>query len=614
MKNQSLKALLAFLVILSASLMLSLLQKERETPPPEMICQGELAPVVETDPDGPGPLPQGQPRIEGSLVIDFVDGTTVEELKSINQELGLDARYHSIHSLGSCLTVADVPEGDMATWLSRLASHPAVTSVSPNYVYRVCMDPQDSGFPNDPEYKFQWHMKQINTDEAWRWSTGHGVTVSVIDTGVAYRDYEEEFRQVEDLADTAFVDGYDFINRRVEALDDHCHGTHVAGTVAQSTNNGKGVTGVAFNSTIMPVKVLARSGGGTLAGVADGIRFSADQGAAVMNLSLGGPSPAKALDDAVTYAVNKGTVVVCAAGNSGRSRPGYPAGCKGAISVSALDFEENLTWYSNYGPSITIAAPGGDAREDKNGDGMPDGVYQNTIRPNRPLESGYFNFQGTSMAAPHVAGAFALAASLGVTERSALEKLVLETARPAPEGAKEGYGSGILDVGAIAHQAGYLHGRQKMILGFAAGLLALAMFLRRRNLLGIILMVPGVMLGSCGLLFLVPAMGLNSEPLCPYLTTGFPAWDLVFWGSQAHGSPLTHSFLVPLVVSIVFMVSRLLRPLAAGFAAGVGGHLFFVWLHHTVRMEWLTLNLQSLWLISNALVCVALATVVAAKR
>lgn len=614
MKSQSLKAMSAFLVILGLSFALNIFKQERDLPPPELICSNELAPVVNSDPDGPGPLPSGEPRIEGSLVIDLVDGITVKEVQAFNQEMGLQARYHSIHSLESGLTVADVPEGEMPDWLSRLAQHPAVTSVSPNYVYRVCLEPQSGDFPNDPEYKFQWHMKQINTDEAWRWSTGHGVTVAVIDTGVAYRDFEDDFRLVEDLADTAFVDGYDFCNRRVEALDDHCHGTHVAGTVAQSTNNGKGVTGVAFNSTIMPVKVLAKNGSGTLAGVADGIRFSADQGAAVMNLSLGGPSPAKALDDAVAYAVEKGTAVVCAAGNSGRGRSGYPAGCAGAISVSALDYGENITWYSNYGPSITIAAPGGDARDDKNGDGMPDGVYQNTIRPNRPLESGYFNFQGTSMAAPHVAGAFALAASLGVTEHKALQKLVLETARPAPEGAKEGYGAGILDVGAIAHKAGYLYGRQKMFLGFAAGALALAMMLRRKNLIGIILMTPGVMVGACGLLFLVPALGLNSEPLCPYLTTGFPAWDLLCWGTQAHGSPFTHSFLIPLVVSVVCMVSRLLRPLAAGFAAGVGGHLFFVWQYQTVSMEWLTPSLQSLWLFSNALVCVALATVVAAKR
>lgn len=610
------KSLLIIVTLFALGLGVQLLNSEIATAPPaDMICGNELAPTVFTDPDGSGPLPAGEPRIEGSLVVDFKDGTTVEQVRNFNSEMGLNAKYHSIHSLASALTVVEVPEGRMPEYLAQIEANPSVSAVSPNYVYSVCeQDGKASKFPNDPEFKYQWHMQQINCEDAWRWSSGHGAVVAVIDTGVAYKDFGDYFHQVEDLNTTDFVDGYDFVNRRVEALDDHCHGTHVAGTVAQSTNNGKGVTGVAFNSSIMPVKVLAGSGGGTLAGVADGIRFAADNGAAVMNLSLGGPSPAKVLDEAVAHALEQGTVVVCAAGNAGRTKPGYPAGCPGALSVSALDYEENLTWYSNYGPTIDIAAPGGDARNDKNGDGMPDGVYQNTIVPNKPTESGYYNFQGTSMAAPHVAGVFALAASLGVTDRVAMEALVMKTARPAPKGSKEGYGAGILDAGAVAHEAGFVHGRYKLIFGLAAGLLAFAVMLRRKNLLGMILMTPGVMVGACGLLFLVPALGLNSSPLNPYLTTGFPAWDLLCCGTGAHGSPFTHSFLAPLVVSVCCMFFRLLRPMAAGFAAGVGGHLLFVWQFQTLSMGWLTPNLQSLWLLSNALVCVALAAVVAAKR
>ena len=217
-------------------------------------------------------------------------------------------------------------------------------------------------------------------------------------------------------------------------------------------------------------------------------------------------------------------------GNSNRSRPGYPAGCEGAISVSALDYEEQLTFYSNYGPDITIAAPGGDTRSDKNGDGMPDGVYQNTIKVQRPDESGYFNFQGTSMASPHVAGVFALGASFGITKIETLEALILDTARTAPESEKIGYGAGILDAGAVAHRAGFVYGQKKLLFGLLAGLLAFAFFLRRGQIGAIIVSIPGLLLGSCGILWLVPALGLNSAPLCPYLVNGFPTWDLFALG------------------------------------------------------------------------------------
>ncbi len=608
MKRKCLKSSLCLLLGLCIWGGLTAGKPNQPAVPPDLLSAGDQPwVVVHSDPDGPeGPAGEG-PRLEGSLVVDFVDGTTPEQLRNFNAQLGLNARYHSIHSLESCLTVLRVDESDMAETIARVASRPEVTSVSANYVYSAY------GFPNDPELKYQWHMEAIGMAQAWPWSSGRGVTVAVIDTGVAYRDFQERFRQAEDLDSTAFSEGYDFINRRVEALDDHAHGTHVAGTIAQSTNNGKGVTGVAFGCTIMPVKVLGGNGSGTLAGVADGIRFAADRGAAVMNLSLGGPSPAKALDDAVSYAVSRGSLVVCAAGNSGAPRSGYPAGCDGAISVSAVDFENNLTWYSNYGPSITIAAPGGDTRADKNGDGMVDGVYQNTIVPGDPARSAYFNFQGTSMAAPHVAGVFALGASLGVTHPEALRALVMRNSRPAPEGAREGYGAGIVDAGLVANEAGLQHGKQKLLLGLAAASLATALLLRRRRVLAILFVAPGVLLGSCGLLFPLPALGLGSSPLSPYLISGFPVWDLIFLGSAAHGSPLTHSMLAPLLLAVLASMMRPLRPLAAGFAAGVAGHLAFVWQHQTLRMEWLTRELQSLWLLANALLGVALATWLAGR-
>lgn len=576
--------------------------------PSDLLSQPSPWMVVNSDPDGPDGPAEAGPRLEGSLVVDFSDGTTCDQVRAFNRETGLEARYNSIHSGASCLTVVQVPEEDMAATMAAIAARPEVTSVSPNYVYSAY------GFPNDPELKYQWHMRNIGMERAWPWGNGRGITVAVIDTGVAYKDFQDRFRRVEDLDTTDFVEGYDFINNRTEALDDHAHGTHVAGTVAQSTHNGKGVTGVSYGCTIMPIKVLAANGSGSLAGVADGIRFAADHGAMVMNLSLGSPSPAKAMDDAVAYATAKGCAVVCAAGNSSSPRPGYPAGCPGAISVSALDFENQLAWYSNYGSSITIAAPGGDTRADKNGDGKVDGVYQNTIVPGDPATSVYLNFQGTSMAAPHVAGVYALGASLEVTEPRALHALITENTRPAPEGAREGYGAGIVDAGLVAAKAGCEYGGKKLVFGLLAGLLAIAVMVRQGRILALIPMSAGLLVGACGLFYPLVASGRMTAPPNPYLLHGFPAWDLLTWGSAAHGSPFTFSVLAPLGLGVLAMMLGFLRPLAAGFAAGVAGHLIFVWQFQTLSMGWLPPGLQSLWLVGNAFLCVALATNLASRR
>ena len=137
-----------------------------------------------------------------------------------------------------------------------------------------------SPFPNDTCFRYQWHLRQIGMPDAWKLGQGKGAVVAVIDTGVT---------RVGDLAETKFVPGYNFIANNDNAADDHGHGTHVAGTIAQSTNNKLGVAGVAFGVSIMPIKVLSARGSGSMAGIAQGIRWAADHGANVINMSLGGP-------------------------------------------------------------------------------------------------------------------------------------------------------------------------------------------------------------------------------------------------------------------------------------------------------------------------------------
>jgi subtilisin family serine protease len=178
-----------------------------------------------------------------------------------------------------------------------------------------------------------------------------------------------------------------FVNDTAHANDDQGHGTHVAGTIAQTTNNQLGTAGVAFCATILPVKVLDARGSGSLADVAEGIRWAADHGADVINLSLGGDGHSKIMDQAVEYAHRRGVTVVCAAGNSGRS-VGSPANAPLSIAVSAIDSGDQIAFFSSRGPEIAIAAPGV-------------AILQQTIceRGRNRCEQ-FASWSGTSMAAP----------------------------------------------------------------------------------------------------------------------------------------------------------------------------------------------------------------------
>ena len=278
-------------------------------------------------------------------------------------------------------------------------------------------------------------MQMIHTPEAWGVTKGEGVVVAVIDTGVAWKDLPGVAKQAPDLAGTAFTHGQSFVpNSLPEGLDDHLHGTHVAGTIAQTTHNALGVTGVAFKSTIMPLKVLSGDGRGQIPWIANAIRYAADHGAQVINMSLGGPMPSSVLAKAIDYANNKGVTVVCAAGNESRGRVGWPASNNGSVAVAAVDAMGVRTWYSNWGKDLDVSAPGGDTRVDKNGDGYPDGVLQNTIGIRDPKSDDYYAFMGTSMASPHVAGVAALVVGEGVTDPDKVEQVLKASARKPAKG------------------------------------------------------------------------------------------------------------------------------------------------------------------------------------
>ena len=312
--------------------------------------------------------------------------------------------------------VINVPEGKVSGKIHEYLKMANVEYAEPNYYAYALWQ------PNDEYYPYQWHLDKpeyggIGMEEAWNISSGLGVTVAIVDTGVAYEYYQEgrwrKYEQAPDLANTGFVAGYDFINDDAHPNDDSSpgHGTHVAGTVAQSTDNSMGVAGVAFSAQLMPVKVLDSRGAGTYADVAGGIRYAVDHGAQVINLSLGGSTPSATIEEAVAYAYDEGVTVIAAAGNDGSDTISYPAAYDNyVIAVGATQYDKNLAPYSNYGASLDLVAPGGNLNFDQNDDDYGDGVLQQTYEKSvwGRISWGYYFMQGTSMAAPHVSGIAAL--------------------------------------------------------------------------------------------------------------------------------------------------------------------------------------------------------------
>ena len=392
--------------------------------------------------------------VPGELLIQFRDAANNDDVRGLYRAHGLqelERLYNSDDVAG--IRRVSVPAVAIDAVTRALQNNPHVQFVEPNFM-------ASSFAVNDTLYNLQWNFNNatnggINVEQAWDVSTGAGAIVAVLDTGIAYKNHQDAtgtYYQAPDLASTRFVSGYDFINNDAHANDDHSHGTHVAGTIAQSTNNSQGTAGVAFNATLMPVKVLGKDNFGSYSAIANGIRWAADRGAHIINMSLGGSTASKTLEDAVAYAYGRGVTIIAAAGNNATNGVSYPAAYDNyVIAVSATRFDETLARYSNYGSSISLAAPGGDLGVDQNGDGFGDGILQNTFNPNTKDTSafGYYYYQGTSMAAPHVAGVAALIVSQGITDPAEVRHILESTAKDrGPAGKDIYFGHGIVDAGA----------------------------------------------------------------------------------------------------------------------------------------------------------------------
>ena len=365
----------------------------------------------------------------GELLVKFKPGVTIDEVQSVNRRFGISGIRNGFKNFYQIITVAEGREEELARAYSQ---RPEVEYAEPNY-YRFLCAP-----PDDPLFDRQWHFPLINLPDAWEVNRGSGVTVAVVDTGVNPFGF--------DGFGSRMLPGYNAILKIPGGIDFNSHGTHVAGTIGQETNNATGVAGIAYEAEILPVKVMLFLGFGLDSWIIDGIIWAADNGADIINLSLGGSADSEAFEDAINYAYQKGITVVAAAGNDGENGVLYPAAFENCIAVGAVRYDKERTYYSNYGDALDLVAPGGDKNEDQNSDGRVDGVLQETFWF-LGIGWNYWYSTGTSMASPHVAGVAALVQSLhpdyGPDEiRQALQ----DTAEDLGDaGWDEMYGYGLVD-------------------------------------------------------------------------------------------------------------------------------------------------------------------------
>ena len=362
----------------------------------------------------------------------------------------LIAKHHTVAKRnipkGNCVLVTIPADKSVAEMVAIFKQSALVEYVEPNYYA------EGFGIPNDQYFKYQWNLSgnskgSVNILPAWEISKGRGVIVAILDTGIASEDYAE-YRLAPDLAATSFVSGYDYVNQDGHPNDDNGHGTHIAGIIAQNTNNGIGTAGIAYQATLMPIKVLDKYNRGSYANIAAGIYYAIDHGAAVINLSLGGEVPSKTLANALREAYHRGITIVAAAGNSYffGNPVTYPAAYdEYVVAVGAVRYDGKRAPYSNTGEYIDVVAPGGDTTVDQNHDGVMDGILQQTIS-GRPSEFSYYLYQGTSMATPHVAGVAALLIATGVNQPQEIKEVLTATARDRGiKGWDKEYGYGVVD-------------------------------------------------------------------------------------------------------------------------------------------------------------------------
>lgn len=408
----------------------------------------------------------------GQVVVAYSAASTHAERIAVQQSTGTTtveglpggARKLSIHNGQS-----------VAATVTALRAHPTVKYAVPDYrVHSADFIPNDPGKAGPGGWQqLQWNFigpASVGAPAAWDVARaagvpgGRGITVAVIDSGVAFENYKR-FRRSPDFAANQFVRGYDWIDHDTHPDDQESHGTHVTGTIAEETNNGFGVTGLAYGVKIMPLRVLDSEGNGDGSNIARAIRWAVRHGANVINMSVEFDTSLRARDipeviSALRYATNHRVPLVAASGNEGVGKIAYPAHDPEVISVGATTADACLADYSNTGHGLDLVAPGGGQDAPLSADpydqqhcnpSNPDRrIYQETFWGN-PRRFRLVGFEGTSFATPHVTAAIAL---MLATKRlgprptpNAIKQRLMQTATDlGPPGYDSHYGAGLLNI------------------------------------------------------------------------------------------------------------------------------------------------------------------------
>jgi subtilisin family serine protease len=354
------------------------------------------------------------------LIVKLRPGTASDKQRALRnakgtRELGQALARQRIRDTGSTVLLTLRDDVSLSSELARLASNPAVEYAEPNYRLKLL----DAGqvLPNDFEFSRMYPLlnpggtdartnADIHATQAWQYTTGDKkVIVAVIDTGIDYlhedlrdniwiNDKEIPNNGIDDDGNGLVDDyiGYDFVSNDSDPYDDNQHGTHVAGIIGAKGNNGIGTVGVNWNVSLMALKAFDDQGSGTVDAAIAAIQYAVANGARIINGSWGLDERSRALEDAIQSAADAGVLFVAAAGNNRSDAPSYPASFDSVLSVGATDKRDIRAVYSNYGPTVDIAAPG-------------DAVFSTLP------ENNYGYLSGTSMSAPHVAGTAALVLS-----------------------------------------------------------------------------------------------------------------------------------------------------------------------------------------------------------
>jgi len=402
-----------------------------------------IASVRPPDPDSP----RARER-RSQLIVQFREQAQERDVARVAREAGAARVKRS--AFGNRYLV-DLDAGfTMGEAMRRLGTAPEVE-------YAEVNGPVHAFFkPNDLAFEVQWNFRMIEAERTWDIQKGDpSVVVAVLDTGIAFEDFGP-YRKAPDFGGTVFVQGRDIVNEDDHANDDNFHGTHVASTIAEATDNTLGATGLAFRCALMPVKVLDENGDGSFFEVAEGIDFAArNSSVKIINLSLGGDGNSNTVRAAIDRAVAAGITVVAAAGNDGRGTVSFPAALPNVIAVGAIDGRKQKAPYSNFGTELDLVAPGGDNRRDDTGpngvpDGRPDGILQQTLDPDSAERGifndfGYFFVTGTSQATPHVAALAALLYQQGITNPTAIKAAMEQTAEDlGASGRDDTFGNGLI--------------------------------------------------------------------------------------------------------------------------------------------------------------------------